>query len=80
MRVFEIIMFLSGFTYLGLQFGKWCHCSNKYGKFNRTAESQCNYNCTGNTGDSTEKCGGYFKNAVYKILKTRKKAKKRLLF
>lgn len=39
-------------------------CGDSYGRYKKLNEINCNNNCTGN---SSQKCGGYWINSVYEI-------------
>jgi len=51
-----------GYKYFGLQYGKECFCSNKFGKYGKIAAKKCNKRCPGNI-----KCGGKWANSVFQI-------------
>jgi len=51
-----------GFAYSGTQHGKECYCGWMLGQ--RHPESDCNSACT---GDSSQTCGGAYKNSVFYI-------------
>jgi len=53
-----------GFKYAATQNGNECFCGDTYGKYGRVAETKCDKTCAGN---SKEKCGGYWGNAVYQV-------------
>jgi len=49
------------YLYAGVQYSSYCFCGNSYGSYGYLSPSQCMYNCS---GDSTQKCGGDYANAV----------------
>ena len=63
----------SGFIYAGVQNGNLCFCGNKYGRYGRALDSQCNLKCLKPVGDQipTEtddvfnSCGGKWVNSIY---------------
>lgn len=52
-----------GYSYAGLQKGTECYCDNAYGRFGKLDNVECDWNCAGN---STQLCGGYFRNSLYR--------------
>jgi len=53
---------LFGFAYAGVENGTECSCSNSYGKYGASAQSNCNVKCQ---GDAVFNCGGDLFNAVF---------------
>ncbi len=51
-----------GYAYAGLQYGSQCFCGNSYGRYG--AVNNCNMRCS---GDSSQVCGGFWANSVYRI-------------
>ncbi len=51
-----------GFSHAGTQYGSYCFCGNKFGKFG--VADNCNATCTGNRDET---CGGTWANTVYKV-------------
>jgi hypothetical protein len=51
----------SGYLYAGLQYSTQCFAGNSVG-YNSVSDSECNFACS---GDSTQKCGGSWRNSVY---------------
>ncbi|XP_076086372.1 uncharacterized protein LOC143057030 [Mytilus galloprovincialis] len=57
----------SGFEYIGLQYLYHCLCGNSLGDsdaYYKVAEINCQFRCG---GDTSQICGGIWKNSVYKI-------------
>eukprot|EP01064_Diplonema_japonicum_P030265 TRINITY_DN50_c0_g1_i5.p1 TRINITY_DN50_c0_g1~~TRINITY_DN50_c0_g1_i5.p1 ORF type:complete len:706 (+),score=119.02 TRINITY_DN50_c0_g1_i5:55-2172(+) len=52
----------NGYKYAGLQYGKQCWCGDDLSTSTRTVMSQCDDPCS---GDSTQTCGGGWRNQVY---------------
>jgi glucan endo-1,3-alpha-glucosidase len=52
------------FAYFAVQGGRDCLCGNKYGRYGQAPEAECKDNCWGN---GTQKCGGPWRNSVYKV-------------
>jgi len=59
---------LFGYSYAALQWSVQCFCGNNFGTYGKTAESNCNMACSGN---SAETCGGPYANSVYTAIKSR---------
>ncbi|CAG2204413.1 unnamed protein product [Mytilus edulis] len=56
--------------YLGLQNSYECFCGDSLGGsdvYQKTNESECNYACQ---GDSSQKCGGFWRSSVYEFIST----------
>ncbi|XP_013393429.1 uncharacterized protein LOC106161105 isoform X2 [Lingula anatina] len=54
-----------GYRYFGLQDGEECRCGNSYGYYGKaSSESECDHSCAGN---SSQICGGNWRNGVYEI-------------
>ena len=54
-----------GYSFAGVQYGEECFCGNEAPPpIKIVAISECNMECT---GDSSIKCGGSYRNNVYKI-------------
>lgn len=51
-----------GYRYAGVQWASYCFCGAQYGRYGRAPEDQCNTPCG---GDSTEICGGTWRNSVF---------------
>jgi len=49
-----------GFAFAGAQFGAWCFCGNRFGRYGRS--NQCDTPCN---GDRSQICGGGMANSVY---------------
>ena len=57
---------LKGYPFAAIQNAQFCMCSRKYGRYGLADdESECRRVCL--AGSPDEKCGGPWKNAVYKI-------------
>ena len=57
---------LKGYPFAAIQNAQFCMCSGKYGRYGLADdESECRRQCL--AGSPDEKCGGPWKNAVYKI-------------
>ena len=57
---------LKGYPFAALQDAKFCMCTRKYGRYGvADDDTQCRRQCL--AGSPDEKCGGPWKNAVYKI-------------
>lgn len=56
------------YPYFGLQYSSQCFCGNSYGRYGGSNESDCNYVCT---GDSSQICGGYWRNSIYKVIEAK---------
>lgn len=57
---------LKGYPFAALQDAKFCMCSRKYGRYGLADDdSECRRQCI--AGSDSEKCGGPWKNAVYKV-------------
>ena len=56
------IITLSEFKYAGLQAASYCLCGNRFGTYGKGKESDCKFGCS---GDSSQKCGGSWRNSVY---------------
>ncbi|WVW85518.1 hypothetical protein I302_107556 [Kwoniella bestiolae CBS 10118] len=54
-----------GYVYAGLEAKNQCFCDSQLrnGLGTSTAESECNYQCT---GDATQPCGGYYRMNLYR--------------
>ena len=52
--------------YFGLQFSRQCFCGERYGRYGRSKENECNYDCA---GDSTQLCGSRYRNSVWKYIR-----------
>lgn len=50
-----------GFALAGTQYGKFCFCGNKFGKYGKTHPRNCNFPCPGNP---KKICGGRFTNSL----------------
>eukprot|EP01064_Diplonema_japonicum_P030264 TRINITY_DN50_c0_g1_i4.p1 TRINITY_DN50_c0_g1~~TRINITY_DN50_c0_g1_i4.p1 ORF type:complete len:1177 (+),score=258.27 TRINITY_DN50_c0_g1_i4:61-3591(+) len=55
----------NGYKYAGLQYGKQCWCGDDLSTSTRTTMSQCDDPCS---GDSTQTCGGGYRNQVYSLV------------
>ena len=64
LKYLDNLVSFAGFTFAGVQAGYACLCGNSYGKHGFFPESKCQTSCT---GDKTQKCGGDWANAVYKV-------------
>jgi len=53
-----------GFPYAGVQYGSYCFCGNRYGKYGQINEKKCNMPCS---GDSDLDCGGSWANRVFSV-------------
>ena len=56
-------MYFQGYDYAGLQARAYCSCGNTYGSHGLASESECDETCT---GDTSQICGGGWRNSVYK--------------
>lgn len=57
---------LKGYPYAAIQNAQFCMCSQKYGRYGLADDdSECRRQCL--AGSPDEKCGGPWKNAVYRI-------------
>ncbi|KAL9969798.1 hypothetical protein ACROYT_G022057 [Oculina patagonica] len=57
---------LKGYPFAAIQNAQFCMCTRKYGRYGLADdESECRRECP--AGSPDEKCGGPWKNAVYKI-------------
>jgi len=57
---------LKGYPYAAIQNAQFCMCSQKYGRYGLADdESECRRVCL--AGSPEEKCGGPWRNAVYRI-------------
>merc|ERR1719482_141640 len=57
-------------TYMALQYGGECFCSNSYGngaQYVQVAESECNINNYGACAGNAYNCGGTWRQAIYQI-------------
>jgi hypothetical protein len=57
-------------TYMALQYGGECFCSNSYGngaQYAQVDESQCNINNYGGCSGNAYNCGGTWRQAIYQI-------------
>ncbi|XP_068696664.1 uro-adherence factor A-like isoform X2 [Montipora foliosa] len=52
----------AGHAYAGVQYGYLCRCGDTYGKYGKVPDEECNALCT---GDKAQKCGGFWKSAVF---------------
>lgn len=52
-----------GFSIAATQFSSYCYCGNSYGRYGKAPSNECNSPCSGN---AKEKCGGSWRNSVYK--------------
>lgn len=50
------------FPYAGAQSSSSCYCGLHYGKYGQLEHEDCNTPCE---GDSSEMCGGIYKNSLY---------------
>ena len=56
----------NGYPYAAIQNAQFCLCSRKYGRYGPADdESECRRECL--VGSPDDKCGGPWRNAVYKI-------------
>jgi hypothetical protein len=53
-----------GYTYAGLTAGGGCYGGSNIPGYSQVPDSECNINCT---ADSSEKCGGVWRNSVYQV-------------
>jgi glucan endo-1,3-alpha-glucosidase len=51
-----------GYQYFALQYGYQCYCGNHYGRYGKRSDTECAYKCR---GDSSQYCGGAYRNDVY---------------
>ena len=47
-----------------MQYREECFCGNTYGQYGKANEADCYLECAGN---STQICGGYWRNSVYLV-------------
>ncbi|KAG1707817.1 WSC domain-containing protein [Nymphon striatum] len=52
-----------GFRFAGTQYSTQCFCDNSYGRYGKAPANECNKPCQGN---ANAKCGGTWRNSVYK--------------
>ena len=57
-----LLLFITGYSYAGLQAGKWCTCGDSYGKHGSVTDSECNHACPGGAGN----CGAPWRNSIYR--------------
>ena len=57
-----VLMLILEFKYAGLQAASYCLCGNRFGTYGKRKESDCKFGCS---GDSSQKCGGSWRNSVY---------------
>lgn len=55
---------LAGYKYAGLQYGYLCFCGDKFGKYGRADDGDCDSLCF---GDKTRNCGAFWHNSVFSI-------------
>lgn len=53
-----------GYRFAGAQFSKQCFCGNSYGRYGKAPYRECNMSCS---GDVRQKCGGSWRNSVYRL-------------
>ncbi|XP_022808811.1 uncharacterized protein LOC111345783 isoform X2 [Stylophora pistillata] len=52
----------AGHAYAGVQYGYLCRCGDSYGKYTKVSDEECNTHCT---GDHAQKCGGFWRSAIF---------------
>ena len=57
-----LLLFFTGYSYAGLQYGTWCACGDSYGKHGWVGDSECNHACPGGPGH----CGAAWRNSIYR--------------
>ena len=57
-----ILVLFAAYKYAGVQNGDQCFCGDTYGKYTKKPDSECNKTCR---GESTQMCGGRWRNAIY---------------
>lgn len=55
---------LAGYSYAGLQYGYLCFCGDKFGKYGRDDDGDCNSLCF---GDKTRNCGSFWHNSIFAV-------------
>ena len=55
---------LAGFSYAGLQYGYLCFCGNKFGKYGKADDRDCDSLCF---GDKTRNCGAFWHNSIFSV-------------
>ena len=55
---------LAGYSYAGLQYGYLCFCGDKFGKYGRANDSDCDSLCF---GDKTRNCGSFWHNSIFAV-------------
>ncbi|CAF0954896.1 unnamed protein product [Adineta ricciae] len=50
------------YPYAALQYGSECRCGQHYGSYGQASEDECDHLCS-----TSEKCGGYRRNSVYRV-------------
>lgn len=53
------------YLYAGIQYGNECRCGQQFGKYGQVSDDECHYMCL-----TTEKCGGDYRNSVYKVVQS----------
>lgn len=55
---------LAGYSYAGLQYGYLCFCGDKFGKYGRAEDRDCDSLCF---GDKTRYCGSFWHNSIFAV-------------
>lgn len=55
---------LAGYSYAGLQYGYLCFCGDKFGKYGRADDRDCDSLCF---GDKTRNCGSFWHNSIFSV-------------
>ena len=55
---------LAGYSYAGLQYGYLCFCGDKFGKYGRADDRDCDSLCF---GDKTRNCGSFWHNSIFAV-------------
>ncbi|CAF0808010.1 unnamed protein product [Adineta ricciae] len=50
------------YPYAAIQYGSECRCGQHYGSYGQASEDECDHLCS-----TSEKCGGYRRNSVYRV-------------
>lgn len=59
---------LAGYSYAGLQYGYLCFCGDKFGKYGRADDRECDSLCF---GDKTRNCGSFWHNSIFSVDNTK---------
>ena len=56
-----LLLFITGYSYAGVQAGTWCTCGDSYGKHGRAGQ-ECDHACP----DGPGYCGAILRNSIYR--------------